>query len=376
MPAEKIFRVAVLLLLFAALAAPPSAAQSRAARGAAAPAGAALPTVKPRIVSETVKHDSDDPAIWIDRSNPARSLVLGTDKDADGALYVFGLDGKIRHDLVVRGLARPNNVDVAYDVMVGGQKIDVAIVAERFANRLRVYSLPDMRPVDGGGIPVFEGERARDVMGVATYTRPADGALFAIVSRSDRFAPKQGYLHQYRLVDDGTGTLRGLKTRAFGEWSGKKEIEALSVDGADGFVFASDETFGIRKYHADPSVEDADDELAQFGLTGFARDHEGSAVFRRGNERPLLFVSDQQAGELRIFELEGPAGTPHRHALVGRVKYMAQETDGIDLTGESLPGFPGGLLVAMSTDRTYHFYALDEILGAMSSISPISASSP
>jgi len=86
MPAEKIFRVAVLLLLIAALAAPPSAAQSRAARGAAAPAGAALPTVKPRIVSETVKHDSDDPAIWIDRSNPARSLVLGTDKDADGAL--------------------------------------------------------------------------------------------------------------------------------------------------------------------------------------------------------------------------------------------------------------------------------------------------
>jgi len=372
MLAVKILRIAAMALVVTAVAAPPSAAQGRATRGAAASTDAVLPTIKPRIVSETVKHDSDDPAIWIDRSNPARSLVLGTDKDADGALYVFGLDGKIRHDLVVRGLARPNNVDVAYDVMLGGRKIDVAIVSERFANRLRVYSLPDMRPVDGGGIPVFEGERARDVMGVAAYTRPADGALFAIVSRSDRFAPKQGYLHQYRLVDDGTGTLRGIKTRAFGDWSGKKEIEALSVDAAGGFLFASDETFGIRKYHADPAVEDADDELAQFGLTGFARDHEGSAVFRRGKERPLLFVSDQQAGELRIFELDGPAGAPHRHALVGRVKYSAQETDGIDLTGESLPGFPGGLLVAMSTDRTYHFYALDEILGALSS----SASSP
>ena len=327
----------------------------------AAPAAA----LKPRVISEPVRYDSDDPAIWINRTDPAKSLVLGTDKDADGALYAFGLDGKIRHDLTVRALARPNNVDVAYDVPLAGRKVDIAVVAERFAHRLRVFSLPDMRPIDGGGISVFEGERARDVMGVTTYTRPSDGAVFVIVSRSDRFAPKQGYLHQYRIVDDGSGTLRGIKVRAFGEWSGRKEIEALSVDPVRGWVFASDETYGIRKYHADPVVEDADDELAQFGLTGFARDHEGTAVFRRGRERPLLFVSDQQAGELRLFALEGPAEAPHRHALVGRVRITAEETDGIDLIPVALPGFPGGLVVAMSTDRTFHFYGLDDILKAV-----------
>lgn len=327
----------------------------------AAPAAA----LKPKVISEPVRYDSDDPAIWINRTDPAKSLVLGTDKDADGALYAFGLDGKIRHDLTVRALARPNNVDVAYDVPLAGRKVDIAVVAERFAHRLRVFSLPDMRPIDGGGISVFEGERARDVMGVTTYTRPSDGAVFVIVSRSDRFAPKQGYLHQYRIVDDGSGTLRGIKVRAFGEWSGRKEIEALSVDPVRGWVFASDETYGIRKYHADPAVEDADDELAQFGLTGFARDHEGTAVFRRGRERPLLFVSDQQAGELRLFALEGPAEAPHRHALVGRVRITAEETDGIDLVPVALPGFPGGLVVAMSTDRTFHFYGLDDILKAV-----------
>ena len=333
--------------------------------GATGAAARTVPPLQPRVVTEPVRHDSDDPAIWIDRANPANSLVFGTDKDADGALYVFSLDGKLRKDLVVRGLLRPNNVDVAYDVPLAGRKVDVVIVSERFAHRLRVYSLPDMRPVDGGGIPVFEGERARDVMGIATYTRPADGALFAIVSRSSRFAPQQGYLHQYRLVDDGTGTLRGVKVRAFGEWSGRKEIEALSVDAVAGVVFASDETWGVRKYSADPAVEYADDELARFGLTGFARDHEGTAVFRRGTERPLLFVSDQQAGELRVFELEGPAEAPQRHVLVGRVRYAALETDGIDLTSAALPGFPGGLLVAMSTDRTFHLYALDEVLRAI-----------
>jgi len=317
--------------------------------------------VKPRVVTVPVKHDSDDPAIWVDRKNPANSLVLGTDKDADGALYVFGLDGKPRADRIVRGLLRPNNVDVAYDVMLGGRKVDVAIVAERFAHRLRVYTLPDLVAVDGGGIPVFEGERARDVMGVASYTRGADGALFAIVSRSDRFAPKQGYLHQYRLVDDGKGTLRGVFVRAFGEWSELKEIEALSVDAVAGRVYASDETFAVRVYAADPNAEDADDERARLGETGFARDHEGSAVLRRSGQVPLLFVSDQQAGELRVFAVPDDQAP----SFYGRIRFSATETDGIDLTSVALPGFPGGLLVAMSDDRTFHFYALDDLLRAM-----------
>lgn len=321
--------------------------------------------LQPRVISDAVRHDSDDPAIWIDRRNPANSLIIGTDKDADGALYVFGLDGKVKEDLVVRGLRRPNNVDVAYDVPLGGTKVDIAIVSERYAHRLRVYALPDMRPIDGGGIAVFEGERARDVMGVAAYTRPVDGRLFVVVSRSDRHAPREGYLHQYELRDDGRGTLRGVKVRAFGEWSGRKEIEALSVDPVRGVIFASDETWGIRKYSADPAAPNANTELARFGLRGFARDHEGSAIFRSEGERALLFVSDQQAGELRVFALEGPPEAPHRHDLVGRVRYQALETDGIDLTPTALPGFPGGLLVAMSTDRRFHFYALDEVLAAI-----------
>lgn len=333
---------------------------------AAGPREAAAKVVQPRVVTEPVRHDTDDPAIWIDPADPSRSLVLGTDKDVDGALYLFGLDGKVRGDLVVRGLLRPNNVDIVRGVMLGGRQRDLAIVAERFAQRLRVYALPGLEPVDGGGIAVFEGERARDVMGVAGWVRPADGAAFAIVSRSDRFAPREGYLHQYRLYDDGTGTLRGAKVRAFGSWSGRKEIEALSVDGVAGHVFASDETFGLRKYAVDPGAEDADDEISTFGTTGFARDHEGSAVLRRPGEPALLLVSDQQAGELRVFALESRPGEALREpALRGRIRYAATETDGIDLTAEALPGFPRGLLVAMADDRTFHYYDLGELLDAM-----------
>ncbi len=331
------------------------------AAGAATPASSA--PIKPRLVTEPTRHDTDDPAIWINRANPAGSLIIGTDKDADGALYVYGLDGKIHPDKVVRGIVRPNNVDVAYDLMVGGVPTDVAVTTERYGHRLRVYRLPDMAPIDGGGIPVFEGELARDCMGIALYTRPSDGALFAIVSRSDFQAPSQGYLHQYRLVDDGTGTVRGVFTRAFGEWSGKKEIEAIAVDQELGYVYYSDENFGIRKWHADPLADDSDEEIAVFGRDGFAEDREGISIYPTGPGTGYILVSDQQNNMFRIFRREGTAANPHEHAFIKSVTVSTDGSDGSEVTSVALPGFPNGLFVAMSENGVFHYYSWDDLAG-------------
>jgi 3-phytase len=332
--------------------------------------------IKPRVVTEPVRHDTDDPAIWINRADPAASLVIGTDKDIDGALYVFGLDGKIHHDKTVRGLSRPNNVDVAYGVQLGREKVDIAVVTERYANRLRVFRLPDMAPIDGGGIPVFERELARDCMGIALYTRPYDGAVFAIVSRSDYQAPREGYLHQYRLIDDGNGILRGVFTRSFGTWSGKKEIEAIAVDNELGYVYCSDESHGIRKYHADPAAEDAEDELALFGTDGFRRDHEGISIYPTGPGTGYIVVSDQQVNRFRIFKREGEPGRPHEHTFVKSVLLEARDSDGSDVTPVALgPLFPKGLFVAMSTDKTFHFYGWEDIAGTDLKVVPVAAGS-
>lgn len=321
--------------------------------------------VKPRVITEPTKHDTDDPAIWINRADPARSLILGTDKNVDGALYVFGLDGRIQHDKVVRGLVRPNNVDIAYGVLVGGKPVDIAVVTERYAHRLRVYRLPDMAPIDGGGIPVFVGEAARDCMGIALYTRAGDGAVFAIVSRSDYRAPRQGYLHQYRLIDDGTGTLRGVFARSFGEWSGTKEIEAIAVDDELGHVYFSDENYGIRKYHADPAADDADEQLAVIGREGFVEDREGISIYRTGPGTGYLIVSDQQRNAFRIYRREGTPSQPHEHAFLKSVDVSAIESDGSEVTPVNLgPSFPHGLFVAMSNGKVFHLYAWEDIAGS------------
>ena len=141
--------------------------------------------IPPTFISEPVKHDTDDPAIWIDPENPANSLIVGTDKNKNGALYVYDLSGQIIREKTVSGLQRPNNVDIEYGLKLGGVDTDIAVCTERLTNKIRVFRMPDMTAVDNGGIPVFEGEALRAPMGISLYKRPKDGAIFAIVSRKE-----------------------------------------------------------------------------------------------------------------------------------------------------------------------------------------------
>jgi 3-phytase len=315
--------------------------------------------LRPVIVSERVECDSDDPALWIHPDDPARSLVLGTDKaDVGGSVYAFTLDGRIDQELTVRGLSRPNNIDVAYGFTLGGRTIDIAVVTERNAMALRVFSLPDLRSIDDGGISVFDGDTLRAPMGIALYRRAGDGALFAIVS--GKAGPENGYLQQYRLEDNGEGHVHGAKVREFGAFSGRKEIEAIAVDSELGYVYYSDEQAGIRKYHADP--EAGDEQLAFFGTAGFAGDHEGIAIYKRDNGSGYILVSNQQAGQLEVFPREGTAGNPHHHPTVSVIPVSARDTDGLEVTAVPLgPRFPRGLLVLMSSDRTFYFYDWNDV---------------
>lgn len=327
--------------------------------------------IKPTRVTVPVPLDADDPAIWIDPANPERSLVLGTFKGAgspdrnlrDGALYVFDLSGAIVKEKTIRGMRRPNNVDVEYGLRLQGKLIDIAVVTERFANRIRVYRLPDMVAIDGGGIPVFAGERHRDPMGIALYRRPGDGAVFAVVSRKK--GPRQGgYLWQYRLEEAQGGVVKGVEVRRFGQWSGTKEIEALVVDDALGYVYASDERVGVRKYHADPDRPEANEELALFATSGFAKDREGLSIYEVTDTTGYIIVSDQGANTFHVFTREGKPADRHRHERLRTVRLATLDSDGSEVTSRRLGDeFPNGLFVAMSDDGTFHYYTWSAIAG-------------
>lgn len=406
-----VFTVIVTLAAVATNACTPAAdpVASQTAAGARTAAGATAATViRPVVETAALPHDADDPAIWLHPTDPGRSLILATDKIAEkGGLYVFGLDGKLRQTLAP--LDRPNNVDVEYGVTLGSRQVDIAVVTERKQHRLRVYAIP----ADGGalvdlapaGIPVLAGQagEASEPMGVALYKRPRDGATFALV------APKTGatadYLWQYRLEADAAGAPTGTLVRRFGAFSRRGatpleigEIEAVVVDDELGYVYYSDERFGIRKWQADPEHADAGRELAVFGREGYAGDREGLAIYapmttgrtdgssaaagpasatagganapssKQGLDddvtRGFIVSSDQVEGGTRVwlYPRAGTPGNPHDHRPVAMIATMADETDGLDVTARPLPGFPRGLLVMMNSGkRNFQFYRWEDL---------------
>ena len=174
----------------------------------------------------------------------------------------------------VDGLQRPNNVDVSYGLLLNGKSTDIAVVTERETNKLRFFSLPDLKPIDGGGLEVFIGEKDRSPMGIALYINPSDHSIYAIVGRKS--GPADGYLWQYKLLDDG-GKVGLQLVRKFGNYSGKKEIESIAVDNELGYVYYSDEQVGIRKYYADP--QKGNQELTMFGQGEFKEDNEGIILY-------------------------------------------------------------------------------------------------
>ena len=316
--------------------------------------------LEPTLRTEPVEFDTDDPAIWYNAENPSASLILGTDKEVGGGLYVFDLNGQIQEDKVVRDLAYPNNVDVEYGFPLNDSTtVDLAITVERPKGLIRVFSVPDMQPLDNGGIPAFATETDtafQRPMGVAIYKRPRDNQFFLVLSRKQ--GPTDGnYLWQYAILPDSAG-VRLEQVRAFGQFSGgESEIEAIMVDDALGYVYYSDELKGIRKYHADP--DRGNEELALFGLDDFKEDREGISLWPTSDRDGYIIVSNQQDNSFNVYP-RNPDN--QQHELITKWYLSTIESDGNETLARPLgPQFSNGVFVAMSEDTTFHYYSLDSL---------------
>ena len=318
---------------------------------------AAIATIKPARATDRVPYDPDDPAIWINRTDPAKSLVYGTVKvfAPDGGLAVFGLDGRLRQ--LLKGPDRPNNVDVEYGLDLRSTPTDIAVLTERRGRRLRVYAISRdgsaVRDVSAGTMAILDGARGDEgaPMGIGLYRRPTDGAIFAIVS--PKAGPRENYLWQYRLADDGTGRVKATFVRRFGAFGGSGEIEAVAVDDELGYVYYADEGHGIHKWLADPDAPGANRELALFGTSGYAQDREGIGIYARPGGKGYIVSVDQLPDQsiFHVYRREGEPGRPHDHSrVVTSFKGGADSTDGLEVTSAALgPDFPDGMMVAMNS---------------------------
>jgi len=294
-----------------------------------------------------VRDDADDPAIWVDKKNPARSLILGTNKEQrpTGAVHVWDIDGRPLQR--IEGVDRPNNIDVEYGLRTPNGPIDIAVATERLQGRLRVFRIDGARrrivDISGNTDVAMKGvEGFGEPMGITLFRR-GDGRIYAIVSPKEGLT--DGYLEQYELTFRN-GKVDSKLVRRFGKFSGSGEIEALVADDELGFLYASDEGFGVRKYHADPDKVDA--ELGVFARTGVQGDREGLGIYKYPMGTGYLVMSDQREGNsvFHVFRREG------NNAKVGEFTAGADETDGLEITSYGMNDkYFCGMFVAMDSVR-------------------------
>lgn len=321
---------------------PACAAQAGGAAQAARPAPLRLPAAEVSARAETapvgsVDQDAaDDPALWRNAADPARSLIVGTDKKA--GLYVYGLDGAVRS---FDPAGRLNNVDLA-----GGADSALVIASDRTdktRSRLALFSLrfddPALQAL--GTVASGPGEAYGLCLQRQGQTPEASGLPAAVTAYA---ALKDGTVREIRLSRGADGRYTGHLGR---EWKIATQIEGCVTSPRTGDLYIGEEDVGIwriRTARADATPE----KFASVGAKdGLVADVEGLAYVPNPDGRDYLIASSQGDSAYALFDAETGAPLGRFRIADGPHTDGTSDTDGIEMMpGDFGPDYPAGLFVA------------------------------
>lgn len=289
---------------------------------------------------QTSNDAADDPAIWRNPADPAKSLIVASDKKA--GLYVYGLDGAQRQFLAA---PRLNNVDLRGEVSIAAVNEVLVAASDRSDPAQAVLALFALSPGSGvlrplGKLPAGDGE----AYGICLYRRAADQALFAFLVH------KSGRIVQLAL-DLAAAQPRATIVR---ELKLTSQSEGCVADDRDGRLYVAEEDVGIWRFDADPAASAQAASFAKADGRMLVADVEGLALAPgSGRDDGYLIASSQGDSAYAVYDLADGAA-------VGRFKISdngagiggTSETDGIELAlGDFGKDFPGGLFIAQDGDN-------------------------
>lgn len=367
-------QLTALLFLGVASTASTTLAQSESV----APARPALPAITPKVETEPVESKgdaADDPAIWVNRKDSAKSLILGTDKKA--GLAVYDLAGKIVQFLAV---GRVNNVDLREGLTLSGKPVTLAAATQRDDRALVAWVIDETtgKLTEAPGSPFKVG--VKEPYGFALARAKREGALYAFVS------DKESDVEQWLIEDNGHGTLSATLLRSFRI---ETQAEGMVADEEQGVLFVCEETKGVWKFPIDLNDATPGSLIAATKPSGaITADAEGISIAKgvivaSANAKDesdakafpgVLIVSSQGSSEYVVIDrspphaLIGTFSITDAHGANGAVIDGTQETDGLDVCAESLGAeFSKGVLVVQDGDngkkpQNFKYVALDSVI--------------
>jgi myo-inositol-hexaphosphate 3-phosphohydrolase len=358
------------------------------------------PTLQTKVLTEAdADADADDPAVWVNRADPARSLIVTAVKN--GGVRVYDLAGADVQEILMPEGGRINNVDVVYDVRLGdGSTADLAIGSDRGLDLIRIWRIdgtadtplteitaPDVgrafparyvtgsdateeNPLDdqmtaygltlwkdGETVWIAVTQRTNPVVGIFRLETRADGTAVAVPAHDFRFPAE--HRGQNLTIENDDDPLQ--------DWS--TQFEGLAVDYTTGTLYAGQEDVGIWSVPlagGEPVLlyETRGSAASSFSNPDsvIVRDVEGLAVYYAADGTRYLIASSQGNAHgdtpapdapfdnsFVVFDITAPAVPlvplgAFRVAAADGIDAV-QESDGADVIAMALPGFPNGLFI-------------------------------
>ncbi|MDB5686927.1 MAG: phytase [Rhizorhabdus sp.] len=301
---------------------------------ARAPAPTVIATGETDAVATANADAADDPAIWRNPADPARSLIVGTDKKA--GLNVYDLTGRQR-DFVDAG--RVNNVDLIEATIAGRPAVLVAA--------------SDRNDVLAARIALFELDTATaKLRAIGTVAAgPGEAYGMCLASRSDGVdafvVMKDGTISQVALDLAGAApTGQIVRTMKLATQS-----EGCVVDPRTGTLYVAEEDVGIWKFGAAFDAPAVPVAVAKVDGQQLVADVEGLALAPQGDKGGWLVASSQGDNAYALYRLSDGGFAGRFRIAPGRFG-ATSETDGIGIAiGDFGAGLPGGLFVAQDGDN-------------------------
>ena len=348
----------------------------------------------------------DDPAIWVHPTDSSRSIVIATAKE--GGLRVYDLASAELQSIAAGPAPRAdgvdgryNNVDIVYDIPLGGEVVDVAVVSDRFNDQLRFWVIDPLgadaaTPLAEVTAPeqefLFSEDRAEveeehTAYGVAVY-QPRDGTTYAVVTQEGDTTIATvrlvtaggmiGYTDITHLEMPGEFPLPDGTTWVPCEEPGiLPQLEGVAVDQRTGALYAAQEDVGLWRIAlplgsseprlvdkvADFGVHDAWNEETEecepidpgapsFGGPNLVADAEGVDIYYGSGRTGYVLVSSQGDDRFAVYSRVGRNRSLGTFRVRGVGVDDVNGSDGLAVTNRRVGEYRKGLLVTHDEPET------------------------
>ena len=295
---------------------------------------------------------ADDPAIWRNPADPAKSLIVGTDKK--GGLYVYDLAGEELGFLAAPGL---NNVDL---VELENGRVMVAASDRSDLTTAHIF-LAELDTAQGTLTPLSRVRvGAGEGYGICLDTSTAGNSI-TVYS-----APKNGAIYRTEIGGLDAGS-NGVASETTTLAKVPSQPEGCVADPRTNTLYIGEEAAGIWAIDMNSGEKRM---VAPVGTGMLVPDVEGLAIAPEGADGGYLVASSQGDNAYAVYSL--PDIMPLGRFRIAAGQFGAtEETDGIELDHRGFgPAFPGGLFIAQdgineAGAQNFKLVRWDEVLEAL-----------